>query len=213
MNALKGIEQVAFGNDPNIYAIDNELLVDTGSGMFFQEAKKTLEKDLLGIKTIVNTHSHFNHCGANKKFRDWLKAEIACHEYDKKAVENGGSLAGRFGETPRIVTVDRTLRDGSMIRTVNFSFAVVHTPGHSPGSICLYDKDKRVLISGDTLFEDGIGRTDLPGGNTSDMINSLKRLSKYRVSYLLPSHGNIKIGGVDFLIKQMLVHAKEEDFL
>ncbi|MBI2971085.1 MAG: MBL fold metallo-hydrolase [Candidatus Aenigmarchaeota archaeon] len=212
MRILKGIEQLAFGSDPAIYLIDNELLIDTGSGLFFQEAKQELEQQLLDVKTIVNTHGHFSHCGANKKFRDWLKAELACHKDDKEAIEGGGSLAVP-GSTPKMVTVDRTLKEGSVIRTINFTFEVVHTPGHSPGSICLYDKAKHVLVSGDTLFENGVGRTDLPGGSMPVLLDSLRKLSGYKIAYLLPSHGDVKIGGVEFLVKQMIAHAKEEAYI
>jgi glyoxylase-like metal-dependent hydrolase (beta-lactamase superfamily II) len=119
-------------------------------------------------------------------------------------LENGSNLAEMFGAVSRTITVDRSLRDKNVIKTQNFSFEVVHTPGHTPGSICLYDKMKKILISGDTLFEDSIGRTDLQGGNKQDMQKSLQRLSKLDINYLLPGHGEPKIGGINFLIKQVL---------
>jgi len=200
------------GHDSNIYLIDNELLVDTGTGVFFPQMKEeilNLGIDPKKIKMIVNTHCHFDHTGADKKFRDFLKAKIAIHKADKKALETGdGTLAEMFGQTPRAITVDKTLKDGSKIKTKNFTFEVISTPGHTPGSICLYERDKGILISGDTLFADGVGRTDLPGGDKKAMKKSIKRLSELKIKYLLPGHGMPKMSGVDFLIKQILIRMK-----
>ncbi|HLC67697.1 MAG TPA: MBL fold metallo-hydrolase [archaeon] len=205
MQVCKDIEVLGGTNsDCNIYLVDGTLLVDAGTGNYFGDTKKEIE--LLGAhpKTLVNTHCHFDHIGGNKKFRDWLKLEIAVHPADRKAVETGeGALAEMFGHTYRIMTVDRLLRNGSTIKTKNFNFEVISTPGHTPGSICLYDKTKKILISGDTVFDGAIGRTDL-GGDKEQMIDSLKKLSQLEVDYLLPGHGSPKIGGVNFMIKQML---------
>lgn len=213
MQIYKGIILMGgVGYDSNIYIIDGELIVDTGTGLFFSELKEEIENwgyDINKLKTVVNTHCHFDHTGGNKKFRDWLKAEIAVHEGDKESVETGsGTMAKVFGTVAKTVTVDHILTHGDKIKTKNFSFEVIHTPGHTPGSICLYDKKKRILISGDTLFEDGTGRSDLPGGDKYSLEKSLKKLSKYKITYLLPGHGMPKISGVEFLIKQ-LISSKE----
>lgn len=195
------------GNDSNVYIIDGELVVDTGTGLFFNEMKEEIELmfDITKLKNIVNTHCHFDHTGGDKKFRDWLKAEISAHEADQQSLETGiNTLSKIFGETAKTVTVDNVLRNGSIIKTANFSFEIISTPGHTPGSICLYEKKKKLLVSGDTLFENSIGRTDLPGGSQSQMLKSLKKLSKYNIEYLLPGHGMPKIGGVNFLVKQMI---------
>ena len=217
MRLADDIEVIAgVGQDPNIYLIEGELLVDTGTGRFFSDAKEIIETkyNRLKIRTIVNTHCHFDHTGADKKFRDWLKASISVHANDKRAVESGqGILAEFFKEIPKIVTVDRALKHGSTIRTMNFVFEVIHTPGHSPGSICLYEKNRKVLISGDTLFEGSIGRTDLTGGNSGEMLKSLNKLLNYDIHYLLPGHGPPRIGGVSFLIKQMIAHFGEKRFI
>ena len=210
MQVLKGINVFGgVGYDSNIYLIDGEIMVDTGTGSYFPEVKNEITSmgfDPSDIHTIVVTHSHFDHSGGCKKFRDWLKgrAIIAIHDKDKAALENGETLAEMFGMKPKVVTADASLKDKDMLRTKNFNLEVVHTPGHTPGSICLYDKKKKVLISGDTLFEDGFGRTDYPGGSQEQMVRSLKRLSRLDAEYLLPGHGNPRIGGLNFLIKQIL---------
>lgn len=196
------------GYDSNIYLIDNEVLVDTGTGIFFNEIKEEFENlkiNLKEIHTIVNTHCHFDHCGGDKSFRDLCKANIAIHEKDKEALETGeGTLAELFGRKQKAVTVDWVLREKDKIKTKNFTFIVISTPGHTPGSICLYEKEKKILITGDTIFGDSVGRTDFPRGSFEDLLKSIKKLSKLNVTYLLPGHGNPKIGGVDFLFKQMI---------
>ncbi len=214
----KGVILLAgVGYDSNVYIIDDELIIDTGTGVFFQQMKEKMEKmfDISKIKTIVNTHCHFDHTGGDKKFRDWLKAEIAIHEADKHSVETGkNTIAEVFGETAKTVTVDvdNVLKNGSLVKTTNFSFEVISTPGHTPGSICLYEKNKKILVSGDTLFEDGVGRTDYPGGDKNQLLKSLKKLSRHSINYLLPGHGMPKTSGVNFLIKQMLAsEAFKED--
>jgi len=216
MHVYSGIEVLGgMEQEPNIYLVDGELLVDTGTGTFFADMKNYIEGkyDCYKIRSIVNTHHHFDHSGGNAKFRNWLKATISLHANDKPYLENGDNLAEAFGAVPKIVTVDKTLREGSTIRTKNFSFNVVHTPGHTPGSICLYEKEKRILISGDTLFEDKIGRFDLPGGDRQKMLQSLQKLLNYNIHYLLPGHGPPKIGGVSFHIKQMIAHFGEKRFI
>jgi glyoxylase-like metal-dependent hydrolase (beta-lactamase superfamily II) len=206
MEIIKGIHIVGgTEQDSNVYLIDSEILVDAGTGFYFSDIKKEIER--MGaddIRLLINTHHHFEHTGGDKKFRDWLKCEIAIHSADKESLESGRTLSELFGANPKIVTIDKSLRHGLIIKTKNFNFEILHTPGHTPGSICLYDNDKKILISGDTLFADGIGRTDLPGGNAELMLISLKKLSEYPINYLLPGHGTPKISGVNFVIKRMI---------
>lgn len=207
MLIYKNIHMIpAVESECNVYVIDGEMIVDTGTGKFFAQMKNEIESsiDTSKIKTIVNTHYHFDHTGAGKKFRDWLGAEICIHPKDKDYMENGNTLAEMFGQRSRITTVDRLLREKNILKTQNFRFEVLHTPGHTPGSICLYDREKKILISGDTIFEDTFGRTDMPGGSMEDIMRSLKRLSDMKISYLFPGHGGIKFGGVDFVIKQVM---------
>ncbi len=214
LQVYKGIELIGgIGQDCNVYVVDGELLIDAGSGSFFSQTREEIENsgyDISKIKTIVNTHCHFDHTGGDKKMRDWLDAQIGIHKLDEKALETGiGTLAERFGETARVVTADKGLSHGDVINTSHFDFKVLHTPGHTPGSICLYDKSKRVLISGDTLFADGHGRTDIPGANHKQIIESLRKLQKLEATYLLPGHGQPRLSGISFLVKQILVRAEK----
>jgi hydroxyacylglutathione hydrolase len=212
MQVFKGIMLTGgVGSDSNIYLIDNELMVDTGTGSYFQIIRENLEN--LGlhpteIKMIVNTHCHFDHTGGDKLFRDLCKSKIAIHKEDKKSLESGHTMADMFNEQPRSVTVDKALKEGDVIKTKNFNFEVLWTPGHTPGSICLYERKKKLLLSGDTVFSDGVGRTDLIGGNSKALKDSIKKLSALRIDYLLPGHGMPKTTGTDFLFKQLLAKMK-----
>jgi len=213
MQVYKGILLMdGVGFDSNIYLIDKELLVDTGTGIFFTQIKEEFENLKINpknIKMIVNTHCHFDHSGADKKFRDLCGAKIAIHGADKRALETGnGTMANMFGKVQKTVTVDRVLKDGDKIKTKNFCFEVISTPGHTPGSICLYEKKKKILISGDTIFADGIGRADFPNSDKAQLKKSIKKLSMLKVNYLLPGHGMPKVNGVDFLFKQVLAKMK-----
>lgn len=209
MRVLKGVYVFGgIGFDSNVYLIDGEILLDTGTGMFFPEIKSeilALGFDPEKIRMIVNSHCHYDHTGGDKKFRDWLKAVIAIHTADRAKLEHGETLAEMFGAVGRSTTADVGLEDRDVIRTEHFNLEVIHTPGHTPGSICLYERKRKILFSGDTLFEDGFGRTDYPGGSPEAMAASLAKLAKLDIDYLLPGHGNPKIGGVGFLIKQILV--------
>ena len=172
------------GYDSNIYVFDN-VVVDTGTGEnigYFFDSIKNAGINLEDLSLIVNTHNHYDHIGGNP----YLDLEVAMHSRDARALEEGDEdalLATMFGETMEKMVVQRKLEEGDKIN----DFEVILTPGHTPGSICLYDGE--TLISGDTVFSGGgFGRVDL-GGNLGDMINSLERLSKLKVENLLPGHG------------------------
>lgn len=139
---------------------------------------------------ILNTHGHVDHTGANLEIKDRYRAPIAMHQDDLPLLEENIQL--EFGlmlgakPTPR---PDRLLADGDEVRVGQTSLKVIHTPGHSPGSVCFYTPG--ILFSGDTLFCGGVGRTDLPGGSWKDLIRSLRtRVLTYPDETLvLPGHG------------------------
>ena len=199
--------------ESNIYVIDKEILVDTGTGLYFPSVKRLLEPLDLSIKAIINTHFHFDHTGGNKKFRDWLKIDIAIHHDDKHFLESGTTLSELFNETGRSTTADIAVDAHDFVRTPHFTFSVLHTPGHSPGSICLYEPRKRILFSGDTILPDGIGKSMLPHGNEAELSVSAEKLSALNISHLFPGHGNTVSGKIDFLIRQMIIQNKESDYM
>lgn len=149
------------------------IIIDPGD-----EAKNILQKvsDLgLDIKLIVLTHGHIDHVGALKDIKEATGAEVAIHSDDAK------SLSGWRGLLKSILvpglsypvppSPDRLLEDGDSLDADDLHFGVLHTPGHTPGGICLLGEG--VIFSGDTLFNYGIGRTDLPGGDYNQLIESI----------------------------------------
>ena len=158
----------------NCYIVGSEsnkegVIIDPGA-----DAKEILKnvKDLgLDIKLIVLTHGHIDHTGAVKEVKKTTGAEVAIHTDDAKSLQE--QLLGRlFGLSyPPPPPPDWLLKDGDSIDIGDLHFLVVHTPGHSPGGICLLEEG--VVFSGDTLFNYGIGRTDMPGGSYSQLMNSI----------------------------------------
>lgn len=202
------------GFESNVYLIGGEVLVDAGTGALFQELKEEILN--LGVKpdgihTIIATHYHFDHTGGLKKLRDWIRTEggeaaVAVHRMDAPYLEKGRTMAELFEQKAMAVTADRLLDDDEVIESEKsgIKLKVVHTPGHTPGSVCLFDKRGKTLISGDTLFKDGFGRTDYPGGDADLIKETLCDISKLGAERLLPGHGEPKIGGISFLIRQIL---------
>jgi len=128
----------------------------------------------LVLKFIVNTHSHSDHTCGNARMKDLTGADILIHELDSGMLgtPRGQAMARQWGFTPS-PPADRTVKDGDRIVVGDVSLEVLHTPGHSPGGICLLGKGH--VFTGDTLFVGAIGRTDLPGASMSQFMNSIKQ--------------------------------------
>jgi hydroxyacylglutathione hydrolase len=146
------------------------------------------------IEEIVLTHCHYDHTAHVAEIRVMTGAKVSLHRLDAPGLGNDLlSSAMLFGEKTAPVNVDRILSDGDWVGDL----AVIHTPGHTPGSICLYHEGNEVLVTGDTVFTHGsFGRFDLPGGNLADLRLSLKRLAGYTVRGIYPGHGEpVREGG------------------
>ncbi|HEY3278044.1 MAG TPA: MBL fold metallo-hydrolase [Syntrophorhabdaceae bacterium] len=123
------------------------------------------------IKYIVNTHSHVDHIMGNKRMKDLTDAKIIIHEIEAMSLTNQShSLMASFGAEPS-PPADKTVKDGDEIIIGETSLTVLHTPGHSPGSISLYHNG--IVFTGDTLFVGGVGRTDLAGGSWETLVKSV----------------------------------------
>ena len=140
------------------------------------------------LRMIISTHRHWDHIGDNAEAVVATGASLAVHIADRHGLENPDAMAAPFPIPPSIPALD--LEEGSRIRFGDIDLQVLHTPGHTEGSVCLLSHEERVLLSGDTLFAGGWGRTDLPGGDHEAMIESLSRLSTLEDGLtVLPGHG------------------------
>jgi hydroxyacylglutathione hydrolase len=146
------------------------------------------------IDTIILTHCHFDHTARVKEIAFMCKAKVAIHKYDAGGlVDDNQSLSLNFGARSPGIIPDIELAEGDVIGELR----VLHTPGHTPGSICLFSEPDKILISGDTVFSDGcFGRYDFPGGSRIELARSLNRLSSLDVEGLFPGHGEpVERGG------------------
>lgn len=203
--------------DCNQYVIKNNdtgdlSLFDAGNGISLAGLFKGMEKLNLNYENITKvylTHEHVDHVLGIYKLMQILKdnpPEIFAYDKATKILEEGdetkilpvalGITAKRFG----VEIIPLKVNDLNHIEEIKisseFSFQIHHTPGHSPGSICYYEPDKKVLIPGDLIFKGGsFGRFDFPGGSLKMLINSIKRMKNLDVKFLLPGHMGISENG------------------
>jgi glyoxylase-like metal-dependent hydrolase (beta-lactamase superfamily II) len=140
------------------------------------------------LRLIVSTHGHWDHIGDNAAVAAHTGAEIAVHPLDRDRLTDPRPGSAPFEIVPSVPAVE--LAEGGQVRFGSLRLDVLHTPGHTEGSVCLYDPDTGSLFSGDTLFAGGWGRVDLPGGDPAAMASSLARLSTLPDGVtVLPGHG------------------------
>lgn len=144
----------------------------------------------LELQSIINTHGHFDHVGANGYLKEATGAELLLHEADVPLLRRAAEHAAVFGlRTTSSPEPDRTLTGGERLAVGDLELQVIHTPGHSPGGICLLAAGH--LFSGDALFAGSVGRTDLPGGNTETLIAGIRErlLVLPEETIVHPGHG------------------------
>jgi glyoxylase-like metal-dependent hydrolase (beta-lactamase superfamily II) len=140
------------------------------------------------LKLIVSTHGHWDHIGDNAAVAAATGAQIAVHPLDRERLTNPQPVWAPFEIPPSVPAVE--LAEGGVIRFGEIRLTVLHTPGHTEGSVCLMARDEGLLFSGDTLFQAGWGRVDLPGGSPEAMVHSLARLLDLEDGVrVLPGHG------------------------
>jgi len=172
------------------------MVVDPGGNG--QEILALLNREHIALTYIVNTHGHADHIAANDEIKAATGAVILIHSEDAKMlISSQENLSMYIGNNLVCQAADRLLTDGDTIMVGEMQFQVLHTPGHTPGGICLYGNG--ALFSGDTLFAGSIGRTDFPGGSHSQLLSSIK--TKLFVlnddTAVLPGHGENTTIGVE----------------
>jgi hydroxyacylglutathione hydrolase len=166
------------------------MVIDPGDEI--NEITALVQKHGLTVKQIVITHAHIDHVGGAMKLRQLTGAPILLNQNDYALLKMLDVQAAWVGmATPDKVEIDQALAEGDKLRTGSLEAAVLHTPGHTEGSVCLYFPAQRKLIAGDTLFAGSIGRTDLPGGSFEKIMSSLHQrvLALPDETLVVPGHG------------------------
>ena len=130
----------------------------------------------LTVKYVLNTHGHFDHTDANGPIVEATGAPLAIHPEDLPLLEASGGAAWFGMSAAASPPPDLELHDGDELEFGQHRLSVLHTPGHTPGHVCFHVSDEGVLFDGDVLFYRGIGRTDLPGGNHQQLLDSIARV-------------------------------------
>jgi len=149
------------------------VIIDAGGNA--ERIISAVEKHGLIIRKVINTHGHFDHIGANRAVLERFNAELLIHSADAPLLNRAADVARAYGirgeNSPQPADF---LTDGMSITFGNYQISVLHTPGHTQGGCCLYIESEKKIITGDTLFADSIGRTDLPGGSHEQLLESIR---------------------------------------
>ncbi len=159
-------------------------IIDPGGD--YKKIKKIIDTDGLKPLAVINTHGHGDHIGADGNFN----LPVWIHRLDADFLQDPSkNLSGNFGFLLKTKAASRLLEDGDVLNIGRYGLEVIHTPGHTPGSICL--KGDGIIFTGDTLFCEGIGRTDFVYGSEEDIIWSIKeRIFAFSEDYAIyPGHG------------------------
>jgi hydroxyacylglutathione hydrolase len=189
-------------------ATHEAMVIDPGDDI--NDVLDLVRKHNLQVKQIVITHAHIDHIGGAMKLRSATGAPILLNQNDYALLKMLDVQAQWIGvQAPGNVEIDRSVTTGEKITAGSHTAEVLHTPGHTEGSICLYFAADKKLIAGDTLFAGSIGRTDLPGGSMQKIIRSLHEtvLALPDETVVVPGHGDLTTIGEEresnpFLVKR-----------
>ncbi|HKD81034.1 MAG TPA: MBL fold metallo-hydrolase [Candidatus Angelobacter sp.] len=166
------------------------MVIDPGDQV--DEILQILREEKLALKQIVITHAHIDHVGGAMKLKAATGAPILMNQHDHALLKMLDMQAAWVGmRSPGTVQVDEAAAQGRILKIGSISSTVIHTPGHTEGSICVYFPAEKKLVAGDTLFAGSIGRTDLPGGSMEKIIRSLHTqvLALPDETEVIPGHG------------------------
>lgn len=196
LNGMK-IKSIVVGPvQTNCYILSNiwtkeAIIVDPG-----EEADKIISyirSEGLAVKAVLLTHGHFDHIGAVNQIRNEFHVDVYAHEAEQDVLENSViNCSGMSGGEPITVFDAVLVKDGQKLSLAGFEAEVLFTPGHTHGSVCYYFKKNSALFSGDTLFMESVGRTDLPTGNSSAILKAIKEKLAVlaKETYVFTGHGS-----------------------
>jgi glyoxylase-like metal-dependent hydrolase (beta-lactamase superfamily II) len=191
-------------NNCNTFVLEcgRTVLIDPGLGSYVDDLFDRMKRDRLdpeAIDVVIATHIHPDHFEGVARFANG-SVKMGLHAADEKFLgQYGREFFMMFGLQVPDCRVDFYLEEGELVLG-DATFQVYHTPGHSPGSISLYWREKKALVTGDVIFAGSVGRTDFPGGDGETLKESIGRLSELDVEYLLPGHG-VVVKGKDTIKK------------
>jgi glyoxylase-like metal-dependent hydrolase (beta-lactamase superfamily II) len=181
-----------FGDETTRQAI----VIDPGDQI--DDILNILDRHHLTVKAIVITHAHIDHIGGAAKLKAATGAPVYMNANDEELYQHLDMQAAWLGmPAPTRTGIDTPAREGDSLTLGDTAFHILHTPGHTQGSISLWIPAENKLVAGDTLFRDSIGRTDLPGGDTRQILSSIhtKLLTLPETAVVVPGHGaNTTIG-------------------
>jgi len=184
------------------------MVIDPGDNI--EEIQALIAKHNLQVKQIVITHAHIDHVGGAMKLRASTGAPILLNQNDYALLKMLDVQAAWIGmPTPGKVEIDRSVTAGDTVSAGRHNAQILHTPGHTEGSICLYFEPEKKLIAGDTLFAGSIGRTDLPGGSTQKIMRSLHEtvLALPDETVVIPGHGELTTIGEERATNPFLIRS------
>jgi glyoxylase-like metal-dependent hydrolase (beta-lactamase superfamily II) len=198
--------------DGNVYLVMAEKPVLVDAGMSPEPTLKNIKKylDPREIEMIILTHCHHDHTGAAPALKEATGADLLLHKAEIGCIgDDLTTVAYLFGLDPPEYKVDGTLSEGMVLDLGDCRLEVLETPGHSHGSVCLYEPEEKALFSGDTVFPGGsVGRTDMYGGNTEQLVRSIERLARLDVCVMYPGHMEVTKRDVNRQIQSSLRFAR-----